>query len=203
MQNRSVQIRSIFVSIRVSNTISDTMAFCFVNTFPPLFQYLPRGIPLNTAFTSVPQSAPFKPKPLPSLPAPIPLPTLPVNRPVNTHPTVLQTFPKPKANFKLIVGLNCLECLCQASSNCNHVGCCNNKGCEGAYCGPYLLSWGYWADGGQPGNGANYLSCANNRTCAELAVQGYMNKWNKVGKKSIQTLFYRGSPKKTLKKNVL
>lgn len=49
----------------------------------------------------------------------------------------------------------------------------------GAYCGPFLLSWGYWADGGKSGNGLDYVSCANNKTCAGLSVQGYMNKWNK------------------------
>lgn len=49
----------------------------------------------------------------------------------------------------------------------------------GAYCGPYLLSWGYWADGGKPGNGLDYPTCAKDKSCSELAVQGYMNKWNK------------------------
>ena len=48
---------------------------------------------------------------------------------------------------------------------------------SGAYCGPYLLSWAYWSDGGQPGG--DYATCANNKGCAQQAVQGYMNKWER------------------------
>lgn len=47
----------------------------------------------------------------------------------------------------------------------------------GEFCGPYLISWAYWADGGKPG--ADYVTCANNKICAEHAIQGYMNKWKR------------------------
>ncbi|KAJ6224487.1 hypothetical protein RDWZM_003032 [Blomia tropicalis] len=100
-------------------------------------------------------------------------------RPTNTNrhiePLPLSTLPNVNNKpIKRIVPEECLECLCQASSKCDI-----NKGCNGAYCGPFLLSWGYWADGGKSGNGLDYVSCANNKTCAGLSVQGYMNKWNK------------------------
>ncbi|KAI7685364.1 Lysozyme 3 [Sarcoptes scabiei] len=71
-----------------------------------------------------------------------------------------------------VVPYDCVQCLCHASSKCNL-----NKGCDGAYCGPYLLSWGYWADGGQPGE--EYASCTKQKECSEKAIQGYMSKWKK------------------------
>ena len=70
------------------------------------------------------------------------------------------------------ISYNCLQCLCYASSKCDV-----NKGCEGAYCGPYLLSWGYWADGGKPEN--EYATCSKQKSCSENAIQGYMAKWKR------------------------
>ncbi len=45
----------------------------------------------------------------------------------------------------------------------------------GSYCGPYLISWAYWSDGGKPGG--DYVNCATDRYCSERAVEGYMQKW--------------------------
>lgn len=75
-----------------------------------------------------------------------------------------------------VVPSDCMQCLCHASSKCNL-----SKGCDGAYCGAFLLSWGYWADGGSPGasQGLDYPSCARDRGCAEQAVHGYMGKWQR------------------------
>merc|ERR1711911_138782 len=42
---------------------------------------------------------------------------------------------------------DCLGCLCQASTGCNMT-----MGCTGGnqyLCGPFLISWPYWADGGK------------------------------------------------------
>ena len=46
-----------------------------------------------------------------------------------------------------IVTEDCLGCICQASTNCNMtVGC---TGGDQYLCGPFLISWPYWADGGK------------------------------------------------------
>ncbi|OTF79012.1 Destabilase-like protein, partial [Euroglyphus maynei] len=71
-----------------------------------------------------------------------------------------------------LIPYDCLQCLCQASSKCDL-----NKGCDGAYCGPYLLSWGYWADGGKPGG--EYATCSKQKPCSEIAIQSYMAKWKR------------------------
>ncbi|XP_054154180.1 uncharacterized protein LOC128952764 [Oppia nitens] len=97
---------------------------------------------------------PFKPPPPPPRPTIVePSQPLPVEAPTNAS-----------------VDDRCLDCICQASSDCDL-----NKQCEGSYCGPYLISWAYWADAGQPGG--DYATCANNRACAENTVRGYMSKW--------------------------
>jgi len=64
----------------------------------------------------------------------------------------------------------CLDCLCYAASKCNL-----NQHCSGTVCGPFLISWAYWADGGK--QGGDYVTCSRNKACSESTVQGYMNKW--------------------------
>jgi hypothetical protein len=71
-----------------------------------------------------------------------------------------------------LVPASCLPCLCAASS-----GCDLNKKCVGDFCGPYLISWQYWTDGGSPGG--DFVTCALNRACSEEAIQGYMRKWTR------------------------
>lgn len=73
-----------------------------------------------------------------------------------------------------------MNCLCQASSNCDESIKCHNTGGGGYFCGPYVISWAYWHDGGRPGDKGrahDFESCLNNRTCAEQTVRGYMRKY--------------------------
>merc|ERR1711928_3484 len=46
-----------------------------------------------------------------------------------------------------IVPEDCLGCLCQASTGCNMTMSCT--GGSQYLCGPFLISWPYWADGGK------------------------------------------------------
>jgi hypothetical protein len=74
------------------------------------------------------------------------------------------------------VSAECLQCICEATSNCDF-----NIGCSENTCGPYAMTWGYWNDGQRPvlyqdnsyADGA-YPRCANDKECAETAVQNYM-----------------------------
>ncbi|XP_054714228.1 lysozyme-like [Uloborus diversus] len=73
----------------------------------------------------------------------------------------------------------CLDCICQASSNCDESLKCHNAG-QSYFCGPYVISWAYWHDGGRPGDKGrahDFETCLNNKTCAEQAVKGYMRKY--------------------------
>ncbi|GBM67464.1 hypothetical protein AVEN_18354-1 [Araneus ventricosus] len=76
----------------------------------------------------------------------------------------------------------CMECLCQASSNCDESLKCHNAGGDAYFCGPYVISWAYWHDGGRPGDKGrahDFETCLNNKTCAEKAVRGYMRKYGR------------------------
>uniref|UniRef100_A0A6P7G3V8 lysozyme n=1 Tax=Diabrotica virgifera virgifera TaxID=50390 RepID=A0A6P7G3V8_DIAVI len=83
------------------------------------------------------------------------------------------------ASQQLPVTQACLGCICEAISNCNVT-----SGCSGEVCGPFRITWAYWADAGKPtvkgvspeDNNA-YGSCATDTYCSALAVQGYMNKF--------------------------
>ncbi|KAH0556466.1 hypothetical protein KQX54_000343 [Cotesia glomerata] len=56
--------------------------------------------------------------------------------------------------------------------------------CLGDVCGPFRITWGYWADGGKPtlnnespnAEGA-WTRCVNDPFCAANAVQGYMDRF--------------------------
>lgn len=39
----------------------------------------------------------------------------------------------------------CLGCICEAASGCN-----TTLGCNGDVCGPFRITWAYWADAGKP-----------------------------------------------------
>ncbi|XP_012270123.1 lysozyme-like [Orussus abietinus] len=77
------------------------------------------------------------------------------------------------------VSQTCLGCICEAASGCN-----TTLGCNGEVCGPFRITWGYWADGGKPtlndepnsAEGA-YSRCVNEPFCAARAIEGYMNKF--------------------------
>ncbi|XP_074595709.1 uncharacterized protein LOC141850866 isoform X2 [Brevipalpus obovatus] len=94
------------------------------------------------------------------------------DRTVSTQPTPDRAF---DPNYDLIsssgnnirIDISCLQCLCQASTGCNI-----DKQCNGEVCGPYLISWPYWADSGKPGS--DFVSCALNAKCAESTVRNYM-----------------------------
>lgn len=102
---------------------------------------------------------------------PLPVPALPVAHDASARPALIPTSSSPSSPAgNGIVPASCLPCLCSASS-----GCDLKKKCEGDFCGPYLISWNYWSDGGSPGG--DFISCTLNRECAEEAIQGYMKKW--------------------------
>lgn len=57
---------------------------------------------------------------------------------------------------------------------------CHNTGTGQYFCGPYQISWAYWADGGKPGNSGyanDFENCLVDKACAEQAILGYMAKW--------------------------
>ncbi|KAB0794164.1 hypothetical protein PPYR_13784 [Photinus pyralis] len=73
----------------------------------------------------------------------------------------------------------CLGCICEAISGCN-----TTRKCVGNICGPFSITWGYWADGNKPTIAQKsvddpdaYASCANDPYCAASAVQQYMYKF--------------------------
>ncbi|KAL7300141.1 hypothetical protein TKK_0007143 [Trichogramma kaykai] len=74
----------------------------------------------------------------------------------------------------------CLGCICEAASGCN-----TTVGCVGDVCGPFRITWGYWADAGKPTVGNQpatsntaFARCVNDVNCAARAVQGYMEKYS-------------------------
>ncbi|XP_043276197.1 invertebrate-type lysozyme 3-like [Venturia canescens] len=73
----------------------------------------------------------------------------------------------------------CFGCICQAASDCD-----TSSGCVGEVCGPFRITWAYWADSGKPTlnnepptNDGAWTRCVNDAVCASRAVQGYMNKY--------------------------
>lgn len=93
-----------------------------------------------------------------------------------------QVVPNLTPTAPAIVPESCLQCICFASTECKHVGC-NVAGPEQYFCGPYLISWAYWADAGKIGSGGSnpfgFEACLNNDACAASTVQGYMNKYTR------------------------
>lgn len=74
----------------------------------------------------------------------------------------------------------CLGCICEAASGCNVT-----IGCDETVCGPFRITWNYWADAGKPtlSGGPNekadgYAQCVNDANCAARTVQGYMTKFS-------------------------
>lgn len=75
---------------------------------------------------------------------------------------------------------HCLDCICQASSGCKKNIQCHNSGNGQYYCGPYQISWAYWADAGKPGDAGfanDFEQCLVKKSCSEAAVRGYMKKY--------------------------
>ncbi|XP_076360620.1 invertebrate-type lysozyme 2-like [Tachypleus tridentatus] len=88
-----------------------------------------------------------------------------------------------QAQQNQLVSNDCLYCLCQASSGCNFNKECHNDGGTNYFCGGYVISYGYWKDGGSPGfnpsNPHDFEVCLKDKQCAEAAVEGYMRKWKR------------------------
>ncbi|GBN48869.1 hypothetical protein AVEN_52645-1 [Araneus ventricosus] len=61
----------------------------------------------------------------------------------------------------------------EASSECDDDIECHGRGDKN--CGPYLISYLYWVDGGELGG--DFEKCVTYRPCAEATIRGYMNKW--------------------------
>ncbi|KAH0820013.1 hypothetical protein GEV33_002777 [Tenebrio molitor] len=83
------------------------------------------------------------------------------------------------ADQNLPVTQQCLGCICEAISSCDTSG-----SCSGDVCGPFRLTWAYWADAGKPtvnneapDSNTAYGNCARDTYCSALAVQGYMQKF--------------------------
>ncbi|XP_064117367.1 lysozyme-like isoform X2 [Macrobrachium nipponense] len=80
----------------------------------------------------------------------------------------------------------CLRCICEASSGCN-----TNVGCSRPYygdysCGPFGISWRYWADAGSPKQGrdlehqnseSDFENCVEDPFCAIRTVENYIKKF--------------------------
>ncbi|XP_023220139.1 lysozyme 2-like [Centruroides sculpturatus] len=79
------------------------------------------------------------------------------------------------------VSAQCLQCICEASTGCDLNMGCHNAGHGAYYCGPYLISWAYWSEGGKvgqdPRNPHDFEVCLKDKTCSEQTIQGYMTKW--------------------------
>ncbi|XP_063904459.1 lysozyme-like [Zophobas morio] len=88
-------------------------------------------------------------------------------------------FTAATAQQNLPVNQQCLGCICEAISSCD-----TSDGCSGNVCGPFRITWAYWADAGKPTvnnespeAASAYANCARDTYCSALAVQGYMNKF--------------------------
>jgi len=98
----------------------------------------------------------------------------------------LQSAPShdPIEELTAFIDDNCLGCICEASSGCNLTVGCSAGG--GYYCGPFYLSWAYWADAGKfvlrghdPEQKGAFEACANDPYCAAITVRSYMKKFQK------------------------
>ncbi|XP_063973737.1 invertebrate-type lysozyme 3-like [Diachasmimorpha longicaudata] len=90
-----------------------------------------------------------------------------------------QDTPKASAGASQKISQTCFGCMCEAAS-----GCDTTSGCTGDVCGPFRITWAYWADSGKPtlnGEAATapgaWTRCVNDAFCASKAVQGYMDQY--------------------------
>merc|ERR1712062_811570 len=74
---------------------------------------------------------------------------------------------------------SCLGCICEASTRCDvFTGCVAN----GALCGPFLISKGFWIDSGRcvlegddPNSDQSLLRCTNDLKCSSRIVRSHSN----------------------------
>jgi len=69
----------------------------------------------------------------------------------------------------------CLGCICEASTNCDIRATRCISG--GAFCGPFLVSRGFWKDAGSCGS--SFQNCANDFACAGKILRSYYNAFSK------------------------
>ncbi|XP_063608224.1 uncharacterized protein LOC134782612 isoform X2 [Penaeus indicus] len=81
---------------------------------------------------------------------------------------------------------NCLGCLCEASSQCNATTACHTPYPGAYFCGPFLISWAYWADadkpiiaGDNPEHKGAFERCVQDLYCGAETVRRYMAKFLK------------------------
>lgn len=92
------------------------------------------------------------------------------------------------------IASECLECICDASSNCDTTVQCISKQREKNRCGPYMISWNQYQESDisltslisiPPGISEEtmdekiYYECTTDRTCAEKLIHLYIEKHQK------------------------
>lgn len=91
----------------------------------------------------------------------------------------------PLQNGLVSVGLNddCLQCICRASSGCDHQLRCITRGTDEKRCGPFQLTEDYWTKAGSPGDDASnfiaFETCSTDMDCAVEAVTNYIKRYKK------------------------
>jgi len=78
---------------------------------------------------------------------------------------------------------NCIGCICEASTNCNKTATCISGD---AFCGPFLISRGFWIDGGKcvldndnPNDPGAWKRCALDLVCSANTIRSYINRFGK------------------------
>merc|ERR1712152_66380 len=78
---------------------------------------------------------------------------------------------------------NCIGCICEASTSCNKNAKCINGD---SFCGPFLISKGFWIDAGQcvldndnPSDPQAWRRCALDLVCAANTIRSYINRFGK------------------------
>merc|ERR1711970_1683303 len=78
---------------------------------------------------------------------------------------------------------NCIGCICEASTNCNKTAKCISGD---SFCGPFLISKGFWLDGGScvlnndnPNDPAAWKRCALDLVCSANTIRSYINRFGK------------------------
>merc|ERR1719270_1154020 len=79
---------------------------------------------------------------------------------------------------------NCIGCICESSTNCNKTAQCISGD---SFCGPFLISRGFWIDGGScvldndnPNDPAAWKRCALDLVCSANTIRSYINRFGKV-----------------------
>ncbi|KAJ9600271.1 hypothetical protein L9F63_009447 [Diploptera punctata] len=80
-----------------------------------------------------------------------------------------------------LISEQCLQCICYATSGCDVTG-----GCSDYTCGPYGITWEYWADAARPVMASDnpfidgaYVRCTSNKECSERTLQNYMLRYGR------------------------